>query len=124
MELTRAIILGFFPRNGLLPLPRYLIVLDSAHAVIMSICVYFMLKGKNWARIAFYILGAINVIDLLKIHFGFEMMNAIAKLVVFGALLATPRSNRFFAGKNPDSVKLQRSEIPPATRQREGRYDY
>jgi hypothetical protein len=124
MESTRAIMLGFFPRNGHLPLPPHFIILDLTHAVVLSICACFMLQGANWARIAFYIIAALNVIDSIEFGLGFEMATAIAKLVIAGLILATRRSNRFFAGKDPNFKKWKPADIPVAPRQREGRYDY
>ncbi len=130
VELTRTIILGFFPRNGVLPLSHYLIGVELSHAVILAVCAYFMLKGKNWARIAFYVVTVANVIDLLVVGFSLEIVVALAKLIIAGGLLATRRANRFFSGKDPNLNYAKPSKIRSVeemarhSRQSEGRYEY
>jgi hypothetical protein len=123
-ELGRALMLGYFPRIGFAPIAPNLFIIDLAHGMILGLCAYYMLHGANWARITFYILAVVNVAGLLKIHFGLEIVAAIAELIIAGAILATPRPNRFFAGKDPNIRKLKPSEIPAAGRVREGQYDY
>ena len=130
---VRAILLGFFPKPppGELPIPRFLVAIDFAETVVIGVCGYFMLQGANWARITFYIGSVMLIYGFLVMEWSGGTFFSIVKLIIMGAVLATPRANRFFTGRDPnrDHTRLDpaQSETEPVvrrSRRRERRYDY
>jgi hypothetical protein len=129
LELTRATVQGYFPRDGVPPIKPLLFVIIFVHSFLAGFCAYFMLQGANWARILFYVVSVINVLDVLGLGISPDIAIPGAELFVAGAILATSRANRFFAGKNPDApfgdpYRRRKSDLLPPPRPREGRYDY
>lgn len=116
------------------PVPPILIAGDVLDSLLIISCALFMLRGANWARIAFYVGSALLAVGLLATQPSGDAFLKILKLIVLGAFLATSRANRFFSGGEPifggarvDGPVTARppADAPrPGPRLRRRRYDY
>ncbi|MGA3169628.1 MAG: hypothetical protein ABSE62_01315 [Chthoniobacteraceae bacterium] len=133
LEMIWLVLLTFYPKPelGALQMPGYLMAIEWTQAILLAICTWYLLKGYNWARIAFFVLCAIRIIVLLvfpfRPEFGIEMGEAIVRVLVFGGLLVTRPANLYFAGGDPLRGKAPpNSKVPDEadSRRNEGKYNY
>ncbi len=105
--------------------PHALILIAFVGPLLMAALGHFLLKGKNWARLMYYVVFAPYI--ALFLRFDFDVF-AVFRAVLFttGALLlALPGARGFFIGRalRPRRIvaKPPRSERVPV---RSGRFEY
>jgi hypothetical protein len=59
---------------------------------------FFMLRGKNWARIVLTVIGALALIGLIMNTLGGDILSAVnlVATIVAGVLMYLPASNHYF----------------------------
>jgi len=119
------------PQVGDVVYPHSLAVIHLAHAVVLVFCGWFLLKGTKWARIAYFIVCAASLADILMLGLNASLLKTeleapILRILIGVPALLTPRANKFFAGLDPDRsyAKPTISPLAKGKQQKEGKYDY
>ena len=105
-------------------LNRTLLFISLAVSLVSGLCGAFMLRGSNWARIAF-ICAAVPLAVLFWLH---NMANGFAifrlsLLLTYCVVLFRPAANCYFAGREFRRVRDNKDDEPmPKGRRRS--YDY
>jgi hypothetical protein len=128
------LLVTFFPRHqpGEVPAPTILVVGQAIDSVFSLVSAIFMLRGANWARIAFYVVAVLVAVGLLSMQWDGTTLWAVLLLIIGGAFLATPGANRFFTRREAsrdkpgsDLLAEKQSAIRETrSRSRRRRHDY
>lgn len=84
-----------------------------------------MLRGLNWARIAFFCVDVPLTASWLVLQLDGVSIARMILLAIYCVVLLRPRANRYFTGRDSRSER-ERSEddIDPVPMGRTRRYDY
>ncbi len=128
IQVLHGLLLKFYPKPELqmMPLPPVLLWIEVVHAAALCVCAWYIPREKNWARFASMGLYLFYPIVMFVFWLDVEFIGWLGLTFGFLAviLLITPRSNAFFAGKNPEYEKMPGKARPGLPRGQEDKYNY